>query len=289
MGSAVILLSSTMQIPALLSILIPLALADSPSRPVFTAFHHAAPPAPAPTTYHEPAPVVHVAAPTYHAPAPPTYHAPQPACSVEDEVLEAEVCTPGLATNCAKVSLSKLDIVKREQCESITRTVCTESSITVDNEICTYSYSPKTVKATAKTVEISFHKECQKNAVSVCEPTGYGGYGHNTYCTEVYQETCYNTPVLTPVEPSVEVTYPEPQKHCVNKPIELPQVKCGEVTSKKCFYVPDVETTSVYAEKCTTGIGAPKCQGVELTLPKQVCKQTIHQPQPVYAHPTSHY
>ena len=67
------------------------------------------------------------------------------------------MCTPGLATNCAKVSLSKLDIVKREQCESITRTVCTESSITVDNEICTYSYSPKTVKATAKTVEISLY------------------------------------------------------------------------------------------------------------------------------------
>merc|ERR1739848_706911 len=39
-------LSSTMQIPALLSLLlIPLALADSPShRPVFTAFHHNPPP-----------------------------------------------------------------------------------------------------------------------------------------------------------------------------------------------------------------------------------------------------
>merc|ERR1711970_1337940 len=99
-------LSSTMQIPVLLSLLlIPLALADSPRhRPVFTAFHHnPAPtyqePTPAPTpapVYHAPtpAPTYHEPAPAYHAPAP-TYHAPE--CSVEDEVLSAEVCTPSLA------------------------------------------------------------------------------------------------------------------------------------------------------------------------------------------------
>jgi len=286
----------------------------SPHCPVFTAFHHnPAPtyqePTPAPTpapvyhaptpapTYHEPAPAYHAPAPTYHAPAPayhapaPAYHAPAPTyhapeCSVEDEVLSAEVCTPSLATNCAKVSLAKLDIVKKEQCVSVSRTVCTESSVKIDNEICTYSYSPKTVKTTGKTVEVSFHKECQKNVVSVCEPAGYGGYGHNNYCTETYQETCYNTPVLTPVEPSVEVSYPEPKKTCVNKPIDLPQVRCGVVSSKKCFYVPDVETVTVDVEKCTSGLGAPTCQGIELTLPKQVCKQTL---QPAYGHPTSTY
>merc|ERR1712168_951282 len=313
---AFIPLSSTMQIPALLSfLLIPLALADSPRhRPVFTAFHHnpaptyqeptpPATPAPvyhAPTpapTYHEPAPTYHEPAPTYHAPAPayhapaPAYHAPAatyhaPECSVEDEVLSAEVCTPSLATNCAKVSLAKLDIVKKEQCVSVSRTVCTESSVKIDNEICTYSYSPKTVKTTGKTVEVSFHKECQKNVVSVCGPAGYGGYGHNNYCTKTYQETCYNTPVLTPVEPSVEVSYPEPKKTCVNKPIDLPQVRCGVVSSKKCFYVPDVETVTVDVEKWTSGLGAPTCQGIDLTLPKQVCKQTLH---PAYGHPTSTY
>merc|ERR1739847_26495 len=105
MGSFVPL-SSTMQIPALLSLLlIPLALADSPShRPVFTAFHHnPAPTYQVPTTPPPtPAPVYHAPttpAPTYHAPAPaPTYHAPE--CSVEDEVLAAEVCTPTLAKKC---------------------------------------------------------------------------------------------------------------------------------------------------------------------------------------------
>ncbi len=45
--------------------------------------------------------------------------------------------------------------------------------------------------------------------VTVCQPAAYGyghGYGHN-YCKEVAQETCYNVPVLTVVEPEVEVIF----------------------------------------------------------------------------------
>merc|ERR550525_1949742 len=45
--------------------------------------------------------------------------------------------------------------------------------------------------------------------VTVCQPTpgyGYHSYGHN-YCKEVAQETCYNTPVVTPTEPAVTVAY----------------------------------------------------------------------------------
>merc|ERR1711862_770635 len=90
------------------------------------------------------------------------------------------------------------------------------------------------------------------------QPQGYGyghqGYGHN-YCKEVAQETCYNVPVVTVVEPAVDVTYPEPIKTCVNKPIS----------------VPEVEDVTEAAEKCVTGLTDPACQGVELTLPKQVC------------------
>merc|ERR1739848_885609 len=144
-------LSSTMQIPALLSLLlIPLALADSPShRPVFTAFHHnpaptyqvptTPPPTPAPAyhaptpapTYHEPAPTYQEPEPAYHAPEPayhapePAYHAPAPAyhapaptyhapeCSVEDEVLAAEVCPPTLAKKCTKEYLASWPLSRR--------------------------------------------------------------------------------------------------------------------------------------------------------------------------------
>merc|ERR1711935_715248 len=93
----------------------------------------------------------------------------------------------------------------------------TESIQEIDNEVCTYSYQPKTEATTAKTVEVSFKKECDTQMVTVCQPTpgyGYHSYGHN-YCKEVAQETCYNVPVLTVVEPAVNVVYPEPIKTCV--------------------------------------------------------------------------
>merc|ERR1712200_29190 len=143
---------------------------------------------------------------------------------------------------------------------TVTRTVCTESIEEIDNEVCTYSYQPKTESTTAKTVEISFKKECETQMVTVCQPQGYGyghqGYGHN-YCKEVAQETCYNVPIVTVVEPAVDVTYPEPIKTCVNKPISLPRISCEDLTEA--------------SEKCVTGLTDPACQGVELTLPKQVC------------------
>ena len=50
--------------------------------------------------------------------------------------------------------------------------------------------------------------------VTVCQPNAgydYHAYGHD-YCKEVAQETCYNVPVFTVVEPTVDVFYPEPIK-----------------------------------------------------------------------------
>merc|ERR1712073_53683 len=144
-----------------------------------------------------------------------------------------------------------------EQCYDVTRTVCSES----------------TEETTGKTVEISFAKECETMMVTVCEPGhGYGGYGHN-YCKEVAQETCYNVPVVTVVEPAITVTYPEPVKTCVNKPISLPRISCEDITEEKCITVPEIEVVEEASTKCTSGLGEPNCQAVELTLPKQVCKE----------------
>jgi len=186
------------------------------------------------------------------------------------------VCTPALETACNPVELARKNVISKEQCYTVTRTVCTESIQEIDNEICTYSYQPKTETTSAKTVEVSFNKECKTQMVTVCQPqpTGYGyghqGYGHN-YCKEVAQETCYNVPVVTVVEPAVDVTYPEPIKTCVNKPISLPRISCEDIAEEKCITVPEVEDVTETAEKCVTGLAAPACQAVELTLPKQVC------------------
>ena len=177
-----------------------------------------------------------------------------------------------------------------EQCYPVTRTVCTESVSVIDNEICTYSYQQKTESTTAKTVEVPYKKVCDTQMVTVCQPTpgyGYHSYGHN-YCKEVAQETCYNVPVVTPVEPAVEVAYPEPIKSCVNKPINLIVISCEDLTAEKCITVPEVMDDIEVEEKCITQLAAPACQTVDLTLPKQVCKEinygyaeNVHEVEPV--------
>merc|ERR1712008_583447 len=208
--------------------------------------------APAPQ-YHQPV--------AHHAVVHHGYEHPKHNCSVLDVVEAAEVCTPALETVCTPIELTRKSIKDVEQCYTVTRTVCTESTEVIDNEVCTYSYQPKTEGTTAKTVEVTFEKMCETQMVTVCQPApqgyGYGhSYGHN-YCKEVGQETCYNVPVVTVVEPAVDVIYPEPIKTCVNKPINLPRISCEDLSE----------------EKCITALAAPLCQAVELTLPKQVCKE----------------
>merc|ERR1712121_300303 len=251
--------------------------------------HHAVHAAPviahhAPVAPHAVHHAVHHAAPAYHKPAP-VYHKPhygyeQPKhnCSVQDVVETAEVCTPALETVCNPIELAIKVIVDKEQCYPVTRTVCTESIEEIDNEICTYSYQQKTEATTAKTVEVTFEKQCDTQMVTVCQPTpgyGYHSYGHN-YCKEVAQETCYNVPVVTPVEPAVEVAYPEPIKTCVNKPISLPRISCEDLSEEKCITVPEVQDDSETFDKCLTALAAPACQAVELTLPKQVCIEIVY-------------
>merc|ERR1719206_455436 len=281
--------------------LVPL-VACGPAVP-FTAFgghavHHAAPAVHhavhAPVVHHAVHHAVHHTAPAYHKPHY-GYEQPKHNCSVQDVVETAEVCTPARETVCNPIELAIKVIVDKEQCYPVTRTVCTESIEEIDNEICTYSYQQKTEATTAKTVEVTFEKQCDTQLVTVCQPTPgyrYHSYGHN-YCNEVAQETCYNVPVVTPVEPAVEVVYPEPNKTCVNKPISLPRISCEDLTEEKCITVPEVEDSTVTSEKCITQLAAPACQAVELTLPKQVCKEInygyaedTHEVEPVTYAPT---
>merc|ERR1712076_310577 len=242
--------------------------------------------------YHQPA--------YHHAPAYHGYEHPKHNCSVLDVVEPADVCTPSIETACNPVDLSRKSVKDVEQCYTVTRTVCTESIEEIDNEVCTYTYQPKNEDTTGKTVEVTFQKECETMMVTVCEPAphhgygGYGGYGHN-YCKEVAQETCYNNPVITVTEPKITVTYPEPIKTCVNKPISLPRISCEDLSEEKCITVPEIEVVSETFEKCVTALTDPACQAVELTLPKQVCKEinygyaedTPAEAEPVYEAPAA--
>ena len=169
-----------------------------------------------------------------------------------------------------------------EQCYPATRTVCSKNVEVYDNKICVYSYSQKVVATTAKTVTVSFAGECNTQMVTVCQPTpgyGYHQYGHN-YCKEVAQETCYNVPVITEDIQGVEGCLPEPIEECVKKPIDLIRISCEDLTE----------------EKCITQLAAPACQTVELTRPKQVCKEinygyaeNVHEVEPVTPAPAPSY
>merc|ERR1719483_1721539 len=248
--------------------------------PIHHAIVHHAP------AYHSPIPAYHAPAPAYHKP----HYGPKHNCSIQDVVETAEVCTPAFETVCENIMVPVKIIIDREQCYPVTRTVCTESVSVIDNEICTYSYQQKTEGTTAKTVEVPYKKVCDTQMVTVCQPTpgyGYHSYGHN-YCKEVAQETCYNVPVVTPVDPAVEVAYPEPIKTCVNKPINLIVISCEDLTAEKCITVPEVMDDIEVEEKCITQLAAPACQTVDLTLPKQVCKEInygyaedVHEVEPV--------
>merc|ERR1712088_866316 len=197
----------------------------------------------------------------------PKYEHPKHNCSVTDVVEKAEVCTPALKTKCTSEELEIKRVLDTEQCYIVTRTVCSVSTETI----------------AAKTAEVSFEKQCKKQMVTVCQPAQYGyghAYGEHAYgenlCKEVAQETCYNVPVVTTVEPPVDVTFPEPVKACVNKPIVLPRISCEDLSEEKCITVPKVEDDVEAVDKCVTVLADPDCQAVELTLPKQSCVELVY-------------
>ncbi len=252
---------------------------------------HPAPSYPHPPAYSHPAPAYHQ--PHYG------YEEPKHNCTVQDVTEQAEVCTPTVQTTCESVEVAIKRIVPGEYCYEVASTVCTESEETFDNEVCTYNYEKKYEDTTAKTVEVTFKRETNVQMVTVCQPHhgyGYHSYGHQ-YCKEVAQETVYNVPVVTPVDVPVRVGYPEAAKTCVNKPITLPRVTCETKTEQKCVEQPEVQDDTETLEKCTTELGEPDCQQVELSLPKQACVELVYgyaedkhpkYPQPAY-HPAPAY
>lgn len=269
--------------------------------PVYTkpvAVYHT----PAPT-YQEPAPVYQTQAPVYHTPAPvyqtqapvyhkpalvyqtapqyhaaPAYHTPKQNCSVVDEVVKAEVCTPALETKCSSVDLAVKVIVDKEQCQDITRTVCSAKDETIENKICVYTYEKESKDTTAKTVEVTYAKECKKQRVNVCQPAqgyNYHSYGQQ-YCKAEYQETCYNIPKVSPKDTDVSVVFPSPVKTCTDKSITIPRISCENITEEKCITVPETKEETEKVEKCEVTLAAPSCQYVDLTLPKQVCVGLVY-------------
>merc|ERR1719481_1439876 len=114
--------------------------------------------------------------------------------------------------------------------------------------------------------------------VTVCKASAGDGYTKidDQYCKVEEQENCFNVPMVIPKQETITVKYPEPVMDCMQKPISLPQVTCQDVTEEKCFLVPEIADDMVMVEKCEVSLGAPTCQVLELTLPKQLCTEFVY-------------
>merc|ERR1712179_780262 len=202
-------------------------------------------------------------------------------CDIHNTTQQAAICTPKLETNCSLLTVHSKAIEEREQCEDVVRTVCKITTAEIDNEVCTYSYHNQTESTIVRNVGVNFETVGNRNIDKVCRlaKTPHGLDNRQPLDTFTYQyqnipsTTWSKFPKVTPVENSVFVVFPKPIKTCVNKPISLPRITCELVTVRKCFTVPEVVVFSQGFEVCTTSLGAPSCNTVELTLPTQVCRQ----------------
>ena len=102
---------------------------------------------------------------------------------------------------------------------------------------------------------------------------GYGGYGQE--CEEIKQDSCYNKPQVATAEKELILILPEPRRECKQKTFTLPRVNCQMENEKKCISVPTLVSRPVTTQKCVPEIGNPKCDQIELVLPKQVCKDIL--------------
>ena len=240
-------------------------------------------------SYHSSLPPRHHPKPTRYGYQKPSYgyEYPKHNCTIEDVVERIEVCTPTFETNCEDVELDVKTITDGEYCYDHSQTLCSEAEEETEFEVCTYGYKTKHEEATAKTAEVSFHKEVKVEKVTVCEPPKHDYGYHETYgpyCKDVEQETSYNVPHVYSKNVTVHVALPDPVRTCHTKSLKIPKLTCEVKIEEKCVSQPEVQDSTVTVEKCNTTLGKPECHKVELTLPKQVCRELVFG----YAHEETH-
>lgn len=210
-------------------------------------------------------------------------------------MLQAEICTPTYTSSCGPFQVRGTKLGETEKCVTVSRTVCTQSTETQNAEVCLIEFKDRKQSVTATTVEVKFAKACEKQMVTVCQPQpSYGSpnapYSYHTvqHCKEVGQETCYNVPTLESKQIQVEVTLPEPVQRCQTRPVIVPTVECTDVTDKRCVKLPSVEEADTTAQACVPVAANPKCDQVELVLPKQICRELLYGYAEKPVHPYEH-
>ena len=85
----------------------------------------------------------------------PSHYGPQIYCRDTNTSIYAEVCVPAFADETKPVELAVKNVVDDDYCYKQIRTVCEETTKTVDREICTYNYVKKAETLAATTTQVS--------------------------------------------------------------------------------------------------------------------------------------
>ncbi|CAB4068616.1 unnamed protein product [Lepeophtheirus salmonis] len=211
---------------------------------------------------------------------PPAY-GPQIYCRDTNTSIYADVCTPSIAVEQVPVERNVKNVQDNEYCYEQVRTVCEETSRSVDREICTYTYEQKPETLSATTTQVTYETKSETMKVTTCSAAApaYGHYApakpeEHQYCREEYQTQSYSVPLVdTPLEVPVELSVPEPKKICVTKAIQINEVVCNDIKERKCFNVAITVDAVETVEQSEVKLGEPDCNTVTLTLPTQACSK----------------
>jgi len=209
-------------------------------------------------------------------------------CRVEEVEVKTKICTPTYQKKCRKVTLPTKELVNRDKCFKIIRTVCKEKVETLDNELCVYEYNMDELDALARSVKVEYKKRCESTRQEYCPPQQ--GYGHG-YCKHQNTKVCYNEPRVSSKNERVKMGRPVPKKACQNNRVRVPKVECEDVEVEKCISLPYTENVEVSLDKCRAELGKHECEETVLTLPKQVCEEIkeSNKSSPVHGEPTAAY
>ena len=213
------------------------------------------------------------------------YNVTRTVCTEEDVTSEIEVCDVEYAENQSASQAKTVEVVFEKECTSQMVTVCQPKKVPAPTPEPKPAYPPYG------------HPPPSHPAPYGHSYGGYGGYapGPHHYndpyattpapkpkevivedCQEVSQETCFNLPKVKEVSVDVSLSFPEPSRNCETREVTIPTVTCEDIVSQKCQDIPRVVSAPDSFERCNVDIGEPKCEEIELVLPKQICKDIVY-------------
>merc|ERR1711971_771427 len=74
----------------------------------------------------------------------------------------------------------------------------------------------------------------------------------------------------------VEITLPEPVQRYQRRQVVIPTIQCEDLSERSCVKLPNAEETTLDVTACIPVVDKPKCDKVELVLPKQICRELLY-------------